>query len=117
MYLEWAPENSLTESAPVQKAEEIKDTKTDELKTEETNDKQAEEDDEEEPEENTTIFVKNLNFETTDDSLRKVDFFNHHRSLFPKIRGLLMMEANFYNCILICSILRTAVRYTMPKWH
>lgn len=68
LYLEWAPENSLIESIEDQHKEETK------LKDNESSiDKGINvEEYEEYPEEGTTLFVKNLKFETTDDSLRKV---------------------------------------------
>lgn len=73
MYLEWAPENTLTEGIPNQRIQETKDTKSEEHKPEQTNAHKQEVSDDEEPEENTTLFVKNLNFETTDENLRKVN--------------------------------------------
>lgn len=60
LYLEWAPKDSL--SAP---------SKTVQITTKVV--EEVEED--EEPEEGTTIFVKNLNFETTDEALREVYIF------------------------------------------
>lgn len=62
LFLEWAPKNSL-------QACELKKEETavqDKEKVEE------EEQEDEEPEEGARLFVKNLNFETTDESLRKV---------------------------------------------
>lgn len=83
LYLEWAPENCLTirnETSP--KNEQIKqkseatlpeDSSKDAVNTKENNLNQEESDKEQEsPEPNTTLFVKNLNFATTDEDLRKV---------------------------------------------
>lgn len=69
LYLEWAPENSLTErKEPLQSKNEESENKIEEVK-EEINEK---EEIEEECEPDTTLFVKNLNFQTTDEELRKV---------------------------------------------
>lgn len=86
LYLEWAPDNSFITSPPAK----TKDTKSDATKHEDaektekevkdikeaehvnngvTNDKE-ESDDEEEPEEETTLFVKNINFATTEEQLK-----------------------------------------------
>ncbi|XP_033210187.1 probable RNA-binding protein 19 [Belonocnema kinseyi] len=81
LYLEWAPNNSFTSSEKVDTGSE-KSKKggkaqngTDEVKEEnETKvEKIEEEDDEddEEPEPDTTLFVKNLNFSTVDEDLKK----------------------------------------------
>lgn len=84
LYLEWAPENSLT-TGKTQKSDELKnlreshkeplrdenaDNATEER--EENNDEQNRNEEEEEPEPDTTLFVKNLNFKTTDNDLYKV---------------------------------------------
>lgn len=63
LFLEWAPKDSL-QAATLKKEEKI--TKP----VEDMKDEKVEE--MEEPEEGTTIFVKNLNFETTDESLKNV---------------------------------------------
>ncbi|XP_045462313.1 probable RNA-binding protein 19 [Harmonia axyridis] len=66
LYLEWAPEDSLKEKSIQQK-----ETKTQEkTKKEEVIQNEMSEDDEE-PEPDTTLFVKNLNFKTTDEDLKK----------------------------------------------
>ncbi|XP_074038360.1 probable RNA-binding protein 19 [Leptinotarsa decemlineata] len=73
LYLEWAPENPLKETAQIKPKEKA------ETNNEEKNSQQSEkietvneeEEDEEEPEPETTLFVKNLNFKTTDEGLRK----------------------------------------------
>lgn len=79
LYLEWAPENSLREPKIVnsgESKEKLDNNKQDveerntKLENEENNDE--EQDEEEEPEPDTTLFVKNLNFITTDDGLRQV---------------------------------------------
>lgn len=60
LYLEWAPKDSLSVNT---------------TKTEQPVQVEVEKDDETEPEEGTTLFVKNLNFETTDEALKKVILF------------------------------------------
>ncbi|XP_066148088.1 probable RNA-binding protein 19 [Euwallacea fornicatus] len=59
LYLEWAPENSLLERKP-----EIQEEITEKVKEES-------EEEELEPESDATLFVKNLNFLTTDEGLRQ----------------------------------------------
>lgn len=66
LYLEWAPKDSL--HASEMETEEI--TQPEKAKVEQ-------EDEVEEPEEGTVLYVKNLNFETTDESLRKVSCYKH----------------------------------------
>lgn len=61
LYLEWAPKDSLTVSATKTEKSVCPEEKKVEVESET-----------EEAEEGTTIFVKNLNFETTDEALRKV---------------------------------------------
>ncbi|CAH0546804.1 unnamed protein product [Brassicogethes aeneus] len=66
LYLEWAPENTLTGtniSRPVT-AKETQSTETEKVEN-------VEPEEEEEPEPDTTLFVKNLNFKTTDEELKK----------------------------------------------
>lgn len=65
LYLEWAPENSLNAQKSSQRHEDL-DKNQEEPKNIE------EEEEEEEPEPDTTLFVKNLNFQTTDQSLKQV---------------------------------------------
>lgn len=91
LFLEWAPENCLKEVANKPAKERIeKEVQKKDLKDEEENNESSlrnedvekhdeEIEDEEEPEENTTIFVKNLNFETSDEGLRKVYSFCNHK--------------------------------------
>lgn len=62
LYLEWAPENSLNTQKPSQDVQESQSNQEEPHNEEE----------EEEPEPDTTLFVKNLNFQTTDDSLKQV---------------------------------------------
>lgn len=66
LYLEWAPENSLNTQKSSQIAQKSQEEKNQE------NPKNIEEEEEEEPEPDTTLFVKNLNFQTTDQSLKQV---------------------------------------------
>ncbi|XP_044765331.1 probable RNA-binding protein 19 [Coccinella septempunctata] len=68
LYLEWAPEDSLKE-----KNSNIQDKKDDmEVKNNENEPEKNEvSEDDEEPEPDTTLFVKNLNFKTTDEDLKK----------------------------------------------
>ncbi|KAJ8922208.1 hypothetical protein NQ315_004145 [Exocentrus adspersus] len=68
LYLEWAPENSLTEAAIKEKLA-VDETPVD--SQEEQTAEATEEVEDEEPEPDTTLFVKNLNFKTTDEGLRK----------------------------------------------
>ncbi|KAK0097935.1 hypothetical protein PV326_012614 [Microctonus aethiopoides] len=86
LYLEWAPDNSLTPSTKKKngvdkssiqsknKDKNVSSGNTESLPTNESpesKDDQNDEDDEDEPEPNTTLFVKNLNFSTTDETLKK----------------------------------------------
>jgi multiple RNA-binding domain-containing protein 1 len=74
LYLEWAPENSLAERkiALVENKSEKK-VENDEIKTEESNNNSDDDEEKivEDPEPDTTLFVKNLNFQTIDDDLKK----------------------------------------------
>ncbi|CAH1372547.1 unnamed protein product [Tenebrio molitor] len=74
LYLEWAPENSLAERkiASVENKSE-KEVENDEIKTEESNNNSDDDEEKivEDPEPDTTLFVKNLNFQTIDDDLKK----------------------------------------------
>lgn len=74
LYLEWAPESSLTDAkkapvVPEHTPEANNNTNKDE-DTEKASVEEEESDEEAEPD--TTLFVKNLNFITTDEDLRKV---------------------------------------------
>ncbi|XP_050680009.1 probable RNA-binding protein 19 [Leptidea sinapis] len=80
LYLEWAPEDvfiKTTHAKPVeQKSASVKSVKDEEIKLSESvvveeNDITETNEDVEEPENNTTLFIKNLNFKTTEDMLRK----------------------------------------------
>lgn len=80
--MEWAPDNSFTSSEKVDTGSEKSkkggksQNETDEVKEENESkvEKKEEKDDEddEEPEPDTTLFVKNLNFSTMDEDLKKV---------------------------------------------
>ncbi|KAB0792737.1 hypothetical protein PPYR_14696 [Photinus pyralis] len=65
LYLEWAPADGLKSLGAAS------DTVTVDAKVEETPEVKLEEEIEEEPEPDTTLFVKNLNFRTTDAGLRQ----------------------------------------------
>ncbi|XP_035215935.1 probable RNA-binding protein 19 isoform X1 [Stegodyphus dumicola] len=73
LFLEWAPINAMKERTPDTAKNQSNETEVKEEETKETaqnpNDENAESDDEPAP--NTTIFVKNLNFSTTVESLKK----------------------------------------------
>lgn len=74
LYLEWAPEGSLLDKKDIK--EDNKDVKIDseDSKLKNTPDEKVaveDEEEEEEEEEGTTLFVKNLNFNTTDDALKQ----------------------------------------------
>lgn len=73
LYLEWAPENVLLKKK--NDDDESKKNESNETKIAEENNKsnikEVEEDDDE-PEPDTTLFVKNLNFKTTDADLKNV---------------------------------------------
>lgn len=69
LFLEWAPKDSIR--APELKKKEISQPKKVEIEQEENKAEESEE----EPEEETVLFVKNLNFETTDESLKKVSCY------------------------------------------
>ncbi|KAF5272764.1 hypothetical protein FQA39_LY07791 [Lamprigera yunnana] len=65
LYLEWAPDNSLLPQVAMEKGNEVNNAdKTEVVEMEE-------EEEESEPEPDTTLFVKNLNFKTTDKVLRE----------------------------------------------
>lgn len=89
LYLEWAPENVFVKSAiksdavetsvleketEAKPSKELREDSTAQHKTEDAQDEKedAESEPEEDPEPDTTLFVKNINFKTTDDMLRKV---------------------------------------------
>lgn len=74
LYLEWAPDNSLSDkkiNLSVKQDTEMSEDTNPKNNEENNNVNNSEEIDDEEPEENTTLFVKNINFKTTDESLRK----------------------------------------------
>ncbi|XP_063769363.1 probable RNA-binding protein 19 [Pseudophryne corroboree] len=79
LYLEWAPMNVFNSPPAVMKAEPVKETKPAEQEKEETVETQTkqkteseEEDDEEETLQGCTLFIKNLNFSTSEETLREV---------------------------------------------
>ncbi|KAI4503707.1 hypothetical protein M0802_001110 [Mischocyttarus mexicanus] len=88
LYLEWAPDNSFTKELsesdrnknknnvknklPKTASVEMKEVEKDESNKTHSNEENKEiEDDDEEPEPDTTIFVKNLNFSTTESALKE----------------------------------------------
>lgn len=83
LYLEWAPHNSfITPPAVKNKTinetkEKIEDEKQEKELSENVNDtnktNKEESEDEEKPEPDTTLFVKNINFSTTDEQLKTVN--------------------------------------------
>lgn len=83
LYLEWAPENTFKQSKDSPLQEETKAEKMEEV--EEKSEKVADavelqendddDEDDEEPQPNTTLFIKNLNFDTTEETVR--DNFKH----------------------------------------
>lgn len=91
LYLEWAPDDSL-DPASVKNKSQNTDKKTAQSSSQnkkevsnqeeqmsngkiEKTEEKDESEDEEEPEDDTTLFIKNLNFSTTDEQLKKVQFF------------------------------------------
>ena len=68
LYLEWAPDGAFKEG-PGPKPPKIEDAISEEK--DEVVDKEVQEEETGEPEPNTTLFVKNLNFDTTDLALRE----------------------------------------------
>lgn len=83
LYLEWAPEDTFTTDAlgPPEKIEAPESSikvqeipRKNEVSSTKVEENKKEEDDEEEPEPDTTLYIKNLNFSTTDDQLKKVIF-------------------------------------------
>lgn len=82
LYLEWAPDNSFTtDTTTIKEKQSLKaETKSSAIENKENGikpqDPKVDEDieDEDEPEPDTTLYVKNLNFSTTEESLKKVNF-------------------------------------------
>ncbi|XP_076290361.1 putative RNA-binding protein 19 [Lasioglossum baleicum] len=83
LYLEWAPENSFSTPAQKSKAEAAVENETkqndsavapgkekERLQENASKKTEVESEDEEEPEPDTTLFVKNINFSTTDEQLK-----------------------------------------------
>lgn len=74
LYLEWAPEDSLKEkNTQIQNKDDNSEKQS---ISNEAKKNEVIEDDDEEPEPDTTLFVKNLNFKTTDEDLKKVNMIN-----------------------------------------
>lgn len=87
LYLEWAPDNSFTTSPPAKTkdtksnitenkdesktVEPVKESKESEPVNKPATNEQDESEDDEKPEEETTLFVKNINFATTEEELKK----------------------------------------------
>ncbi|XP_030745137.1 probable RNA-binding protein 19 [Sitophilus oryzae] len=73
LYLEWAPENTLSANKSGTVENDVRATKDHEVTELKENEAVMEETEEvdEEPEPEATIFVKNLNFKTTDENLKK----------------------------------------------
>ncbi|CAH1179142.1 unnamed protein product [Phaedon cochleariae] len=75
LYLEWAPENSLKDMPRVETEKTLKTNfetnPSQETGVEVENDAGDNDDCDEEPEDDSTLFVKNLNFKTTDEDLKK----------------------------------------------
>lgn len=69
LYLEWAPQNSFTREA-LPKEEQRKTTETSHDDDDSGVDTRNDVDDHFEPEDDTTLFVKNLNFSTTEEDLK-----------------------------------------------
>lgn len=116
LYLEWAPENVFVKSAERTESDKMtiaEESNVNENKIEpktfvltrepEHNKKDVKEDDEaelEEPENDTTLFVKNLNFKTTEASLKSVrkyvnseciilTLYQHNNSIFVYVTAFL----------------------------
>uniref|UniRef100_A0A1Q3FWA6 Putative multiple rna-binding domain-containing protein 1 n=1 Tax=Culex tarsalis TaxID=7177 RepID=A0A1Q3FWA6_CULTA len=79
LYLEWAPENTFsTEESRKNAAKKSEETKSSTSKPEAQKEEETpaqEPEDDREPEEGTTLFIKNLSFQTREDAIR--DTFRH----------------------------------------
>lgn len=87
LYLEWAPDNSFasdlkkvdtsSSGAKQNKSSEVEkkemQNEIENKKDEKKNNDDDEDEDDDEPEPDTTLFVKNLNFSTTDEDLKNVN--------------------------------------------
>lgn len=99
LYLEWSPDNVFSNPAET-KSEKLPDNEeTREAMNIESIDKNAasqivdnknEEEDEEVPEPETTLFVKGLNFETGDETLRQVFYHSFMKILFVYTGNIMM---------------------------
>lgn len=93
LYLEWAPENTFKTPAdksnikPVDnKSNHTETTAVEEVKIDETASKEeVESEEDDEPEPDTTLFVKNLCFTTTEEMLRKVSMNTYMKYLHNEI--------------------------------
>lgn len=118
LYLEWAPDNSFTTPPPAgkNKATEVGANEKNNIKevvkqaeefSESINDtnkaNKEESEDEDEPEQETTLFVKNINFTTTEEQLKTVNN--------------LILHFFYYSMdnVLFCSILANAVLFIMSQ--
>lgn len=118
LYLEWAPDDSFTTApskAPKVKSEKDtldeaseKGTKGKNAGKNETEEKHADEkkdskkddddEDEDEPEPETTLFVKNLNFSTDEEQLKKVHYlYKNSRSYWKLGEDVLFWNFMFYS--------------------
>lgn len=70
LYLEWAPENSFKTPPNPENIQKNQDTEEKQETKEEVKKDESESEDEE-PEEDTTLYVKNISFDTTEEMLRK----------------------------------------------
>lgn len=79
LYLEWAPENTFKTPPDVSDKNNTKHVNDNKIQNDEKNEGKIEESDESEsdfePEEDTTLYVKNISFETTDEMIKKVNIF------------------------------------------
>ncbi|XP_046681092.1 LOW QUALITY PROTEIN: probable RNA-binding protein 19 [Homalodisca vitripennis] len=74
LYLEWAPDDTFTDKGNIKnpdKMEEDNDDKQKEDEKEGENKGENEDEDEIEPEPDTVLYIKNLNFNTTEESIKK----------------------------------------------
>lgn len=98
LYLEWAPENSFVGAKTQNKINDKEDGKIEEHKPEEKKAEKEEnsdnEEEEDDPEPDTTLFVKNLNFTTTEDVLRKVELIFIFYTKFKAPLNFLIFENN-----------------------
>lgn len=106
LYLEWAPLETFKSSTSVAEPSESKGTKM--LETQDTKSPALPSIDEEElfdmiPEPDTTLFVKNLNFDTVEETIRNVS----------NLMGVNLASLNSTEGVLFCSILRNVGQFTL----